>query len=460
MQRSNPFFNRNSIAHPRYFYNRTETVRKVLDLLYKGTCIVLTGPRRIGRSSFLRYLSEHAMHAEHGFTSVFFRPFVYVDCTACQDQPQTVFYLIVINRLRSALLRAGLDVSLLSELPPVLDRDTFSYLVNQIADLYGQVTLLLDEFDSVYNNPHMDESFFALLRSLNTQQSVTYCTALLSTRQLAEGVDRYTSTAAFNSIFIRIPLMLFTVDDAHGLVEHELEQAEAQLRFKPELMAVLVEQLAGPHPYLLQIAAYEAFEMAVMHEGSLTVRRLDELQQRFFDQATHYWSAQFNQLSLAEQRALVLLNLGIQPGSDVAASLSYAALIVQTETGWRYISAAFLRFVRTQRIEGLTQLFLQRPTERAAHPHLLLDHMDKAVYLDGNRLNLTSLPLLLLTCLAERPNQIISIQELEMRLWPGDKYYEGSDERIKPHIRLLRDSLGDASHIQNRRGLGYILITA
>ncbi len=456
MQHSNPFFNRNSIVHPRHFYNRTETVSKVLDLLYKGVCVTVTGPRRIGRSSFLRYLSEISTHLEYGFSPVFHRLFVYVDCTPCQEQARQNFYVTVINRLRSAMLKANLDVSMLPSGSVSVDSDSFVEVLSCVSDQYGQIVLLLDEFDYIYSNSQLDESFFSFLRSLNTQGIATFCNALANTTQTNPKVTRYTSTAAFNGIFIRFPLTLFAPNESRQLIEHQLAN---QLGFNKDLIGYIVEELAGNHPYLLQIAAYEAFEMAVISEGFLTVRRLEELYNRFYDQASYYWGSQFSQLTLIEQRALILLNIGIQPPAEVGASLQYAGLLVKHEDRWNFPSPTFQKFVQSQRVEGLIQIFLQTQHSRSDEGHLLVDQLENCAYLDRIRLVLSPLPQQLLHCLAERPNQIVTIQEIEMRLWPGDKFYDGSEERIKPHIRLLRDALANATSIQNHRGLGYALVT-
>lgn len=457
MQHSNPFFNRNSIVHPRYFYNRTETVNKIQDLLYKGVCVMVSAPRRMGRSSLLRYLSECSVNSDVDHNSAFYKLFVYVDCTSCQGQSQNAFYATVLNRLRSAMLRAGLGVDTFPSFTTTTT-DQFVQILGDIAETQGQIVLLLDEFDSIYNNPQLDEAFFALLRSLNTQGIVTYCNAMSSPQKSTEQVERYATTAAFNSIFIRIPLLPFAPDEARLLLDYQLKNQN--LRFKPELISYLIEELAGTHPYLLHIAAYEAFEMATVSEGILSVKRLDELYQRFYEQAIHYWKSLFSELNLTEQRSLVLLNIDIQPSHEVATGLQYAGLIIYRDGMWNYISRAFKAFVRLQHVNGLIQLFLQNPDNPIQTSHLVLDQIQNCAYLNNIPISLSPLPQQLLHYLAERPNQIISIQELEMRLWPDDKYYEGADERIKPHIRLLRHTLGNPAYIQNRRGLGYVLVTS
>jgi DNA-binding response OmpR family regulator len=56
----------------------------------------------------------------------------------------------------------------------------------------------------------------------------------------------------------------------------------------------------------------------------------------------------------------------------------------------------------------------------------------------------------------ERAGQLVSYEELEKEIWPGE-LYEGP-ERIKGLISKLRSALGPAGEcIENRRGFGYVL---
>ena len=63
--------------------------------------------------------------------------------------------------------------------------------------------------------------------------------------------------------------------------------------------------------------------------------------------------------------------------------------------------------------------------------------------LDGTVLELPRKEYLLLRCLLERKNQVVSREALLHRVWGGD--FEGSDRVVDNHIRKLRKHLGGAA---------------
>lgn len=74
--------------------------------------------------------------------------------------------------------------------------------------------------------------------------------------------------------------------------------------------------------------------------------------------------------------------------------------------------------------------------------------------LEGNPLELTRKEFLLLRCLLERKNQVVSRNELLYLVWGGD--FEGSDRVVDNHIRKLRKYLGsEAGRVKTVVGLGY-----
>ncbi len=74
--------------------------------------------------------------------------------------------------------------------------------------------------------------------------------------------------------------------------------------------------------------------------------------------------------------------------------------------------------------------------------------------LEGNPMELTRKEFLLLRCLLERKNQVVSRNELLYLVWGGD--FEGSDRVVDNHIRKLRKHLGgEAGRVKTVVGLGY-----
>lgn len=76
--------------------------------------------------------------------------------------------------------------------------------------------------------------------------------------------------------------------------------------------------------------------------------------------------------------------------------------------------------------------------------------------LEGVLLDLTRKEYLLLRCLLERKNQVVSREELLRQVWGGD--FEGSDRVVDNHIRKLRKLLKhESGRIRTVVGLGYRL---
>src|SRR5215467_7281834 len=63
---------------------------------------------------------------------------------------------------------------------------------------------------------------------------------------------------------------------------------------------------------------------------------------------------------------------------------------------------------------------------------------------DGNRLKLQLQPFQVLVALLERPRQVVSREELRLRLWPQDTFVD-FDHGLNTAMAKLRDVLGDSA---------------
>lgn len=97
---------------------------------------------------------------------------------------------------------------------------------------------------------------------------------------------------------------------------------------------------------------------------------------------------------------------------------------------------------------------------REEHPRIQLGDLLEIdvhrfeVYVQGQRVNLTSTEFRILQLLAERPGWVYSRAQILDAIWGHDK--EVSDRTVDVHIRHLREKLGDAGRlIRNVRGVGY-----
>lgn len=89
---------------------------------------------------------------------------------------------------------------------------------------------------------------------------------------------------------------------------------------------------------------------------------------------------------------------------------------------------------------------------------LEIDHRGQAVYLDGERIDLTTTEWSLLVALAGDPHRAFTREELFRLIWRCDSY--GSSRTLDAHACRLRAklSLGSQRYVINRWGVGYQLV--
>ncbi|GIK41501.1 MAG: hypothetical protein BroJett011_53340 [Chloroflexota bacterium] len=448
MPGSNPFFHRGPIHDRDYFFGREHATAQALFLLGNGQSISLVGQRRIGKSSFLFHLAD-----PHIFTPSGLDPaqhlFVYLDCGSLSTLPPPDLYQVLLEEIGDALADAGSPFPLNFETDPVhpLTYRVFEQTLRNLTRQGWRLIVLLDEFERLSRNPHLDPDFFSGLRALTARYPVAYVTA--SKQPLLELTYANASalSSPFFNIFASIRLGLFSDAEAHNLLT--TLAARSGLTFSPPTLDSLLD-LTGPHPLFLQIAGFHAFELAQTWEQTSEVRSaktsevsLDhaELRRRFLASVEEHFGYYWRSLSPDEQRALATLPAA-RPGSTLT-SLEKACLIIRRNDHYDYLSPAFRAFIQAQPVPGLLQ----------AGP-VTIDREQHQALLHGQPLLLTTTQYTLLMHLVERAGQVVTNEALEQALW-GENYVE-DPERLKSVIKGLRQALGaDAAWLENVRGVGY-----
>ncbi|MCL4295810.1 MAG: winged helix-turn-helix domain-containing protein [Anaerolineae bacterium] len=446
MPGSNPFFHRGPIHNRVYFFGREQETGQALSLLGNGQSISLVGQRRIGKSSFLFHLADPHIFTQYGLDPAQ-HLFVYLDCGSLSTLPPPDLYRVLLEEIGDTLTDV-VGTSLLNrEADPAetrhLTHRAFEQTLRHLTRQGWQLILLLDEFERLSRNPHLDPDFFSGLRALAARNSVAYVTA--SKQPLLELTYANASalSSPFFNIFASIRLGLFAEEEAHNLLT--TLAARSGLTFSPSTLDLLLD-LAGPHPLFLQIAGFHAFELMQTSEvrSTKTSEVLPdpaELRRRFLDSVEEHFTYYWRNLSPEEQRALATLP-AIESGPTLT-SLEKACLIIRRNDRYDYLSPAFRAFVQAQAIPGLLQ----------AGP-VAIDREQHQASLHGQPLVLTTTQYTLLIHLVERAGQVVSNESLEQALW-GETYVE-DPERLKSVIKGLRQALGaEAARLENVRGVGY-----
>lgn len=301
--------------------------------------------------------------------------------------------------------------------------------------------ILLDEFDLMTHNPHLDPDFFSGLRALAAKYPIAYVTASKHPLLGLTYADASVLSSPFFNIFATIRLGLFSEDESRDLLTSLA--AREQVTFAPSTIDLILD-LTGPHPLFLQIAGFHAFELQQARGDSLTDEDHSELRHRFHSSVEEHFGYYWHNLSAAEQHVLATLPASQDSYRDITRQLEQGCLILRRAEGYDYLSSAFRTFVQSQPVSGLLQ----------AGP-IAVDENQRQALLYGQPLSLTPTQYTLLVHLIKQAGQVITAEELEQAVW-GEVYIE-DPERLKSVIKGLRRALGrEAARLKNVRGVGYV----
>src|SRR5260370_21477128 len=130
----------------------------------------------------------------------------------------------------------------------------FSRAIDRVMDLKKKLVFLLDEFDYVSRNEHFDLNFFNFLRSIAHNRALSFVTA--STKSLLDLCDKSVISFPFFNIFNVLNLGVLTRDEALELIRVPSDRAGCSLLDDRQFIL----ELAGTHPFLLQLACFLVFE--------------------------------------------------------------------------------------------------------------------------------------------------------------------------------------------------------
>jgi transcriptional regulator with XRE-family HTH domain len=420
----NPFFHRGPLRDPAYFFGRVREVRFLADLLCQEQSVAVRGPRRFGKTSLLFPLAHPDIATMHGLGADTTR-WVYLDGGTLSGLGEEWFYGAVDHAC------GGEE-----------DSVPYSRFVERLRGLTTKgirLILALDEFELVAANPHFGQGLFNRLRGLAAQFPLQFVTASKAPLVELTFAHRETLSSPFFNIFA--PLHLGLLAEAEALDLLATLSARGGRPFAPDTLAYLLD-LAGPHPLFLQVAGYRAFALED-GQGALDAEaRARVRSQTLADLEPHlryYWSS----LDSEAQHALAALPLLPKEGrSPTIEHLAAAGLL----RGSAYLGGALEEHVRRQKIDGLLQ----------GGPFIVDLRRGQAAVRDGV-VHLTPTEFAALKLFLERPGQLLTPEEIEAALWPGE--IAPDPERARGIVKKLRAALGPAGEaIVNRRGQGYLLL--
>lgn len=259
---TNPYVHGPSITRPHQFFGRAQELRQLCAALERRESLALVGPRRIGKTSVLNMLGHRRIWDQYGADpdAVIVRRVNFQGRIGSSATPEDVYALFF-----RAL--TGQPPSPSDPLPEALEDEL---------DTYGEVAFLLDEFETLVERVR-DESCYDTLFSLLEGR----CYYLMASAQpLPELAREGSFTSPFFEALPALPLGVLTPDEARQLIGAPAREAGWEMPVEGIL------ELAGGHPFLLQLLSAGVFE----HQGDLEAAR-----PAFLDRARdhiRYWRSQ------------------------------------------------------------------------------------------------------------------------------------------------------------------------
>jgi hypothetical protein len=266
-RRFNPYIAGAPVMDDTMFFGRRKLLARILNVLHHNS-LMITGERRIGKTTFLYHLKK-ALEVDEGSDYRFFPVF-----TDLQGVPEQGFFHAVMSDVVDAL---GLTPATVAALRFRIDdesydgRDFSHDLQRVIEELKGRtvkrvkLALLIDEVD-VLNE--YSERINQRLRSIFMKTFSEHLVAIMS----GVGIKRvWTSEGSpWYNFFDEIELTAFTREEAEALIK---EPVEGVFRFEAEAVEAI---LAGSQlkPYVVQKFCIHAVNR-MLEQGRMTVTPAD-----------------------------------------------------------------------------------------------------------------------------------------------------------------------------------------
>ncbi len=341
----NPFFSRQRITDPACFYGRARELEGLYSAIITHQCRAVVAERKLGKSSLLTAVSQPATMERFGLDPARVL-FVYLDLEGMSSAQRPDFWVELLDRLCVALPPGDLQ----QRTEQLLDSGELRFtavrrLLRRVRDAGLDLVLALDEFEGLARNPNFEPDFYGELRSLSGELGIVYLTA--SKRGLYELTYHHTETLSspFFNIFSEVNLGLLPEDEARGLLASLSAQGDGQGFCDEEIDLAL--ELAGPHPFFLQIAGFYLYESPRRGQPQ-PPEAYDRVARRYNAEAEDHYRYLWSQLSAEEQQALLSPNMASE-----AARRALLARAVLSEQGRRYVpfGHAFAVFLEAKRHE-------------------------------------------------------------------------------------------------------------
>jgi len=241
----NPFYYGGIIKESRLFVGRKREVAEICEAIVTSASVSITGEKRIGKSSLLRYLADPAVEQKNGL-DISRYIFSYFDFSGYPRITPTELW----QRLLVEIINQISDPAILDEVRSLqtqkkIQLTSLELLLKKFKEFDLNWVILFDEFDLAATNPNFDQTFFGGLRNLS-KYALSYIIA--SHRSLTELQFAHPEAivSPFFNIFRRVTLGGFSPDEIDTLINGSLEGSGIVFNDNDY---ELLNALASSHPF-------------------------------------------------------------------------------------------------------------------------------------------------------------------------------------------------------------------
>ena len=263
---SNPFFYGNPVP-PDQFIDRRQELRRIVNrIANQGQSTAVVGEPRSGKTSLFLYLAASEMRTTLYGASRERLLFSYLDAqTLGGEFSQAQFWEYTLCQLQEQIISPNPD-SPLAQAYQTCQVNSFGCFVlerlfAQMGPAGWRLVLMLDEFDLLLYHPILNcAEFFGSLRSLASRSRGALALVIASRLPLASLNEATRQFSRTGSPYFNILTEITLGPWPNRAITELLDRAGD--RFTPEDRRFIME-VAGGHPYLLQVAAaalWEAYE--------------------------------------------------------------------------------------------------------------------------------------------------------------------------------------------------------
>jgi len=297
-QHHNPFIHGNPVA-PEQLIGRDGKLRRIAGRIISGQSTIITGLPHSGKTSVLQGLivspNEQRAKTLYG-DDVNQLIFSYLDAFKTTQFDKIQFWKSVLKPLKERIIAQKTNTPLSQAYQNCQDNqfktDELEKLIGQINQANWRLVLLIDDFQALLDNSILTKNqgeFFASLRVLlvspkNKGALVLVITGALSRSQLNKQAPKSGRGSPYFNIFDEIVL--------EALPESNVDELLAQ--GKPNFTdedCCFIKDIAGGHPYFLQVAAsilWESYEDGNENERQ---RMKDVFYSKVEETLTDIWNA-------------------------------------------------------------------------------------------------------------------------------------------------------------------------